>query len=277
MSIMKNKIKILVVQNNAVLQDRTANFKKVQKLLEQYKGKEVDLIVLPEVWAVGWLCSTFPQMAESPENSETIDFLQRVARQFNANVVGGSYIKKVSWNELRNCCPVINREGKLIAQYEKMHLFSHCGANEGTYITKGDMPVLANTDIGKLGVTICYDIRFPEIFRAYTFAGANILINLAAWPKTRKNHWISLQKARAIENQSFMISVSQTGKITDDEYNLGNSMIISPYGDVISELAEEEGTLYTEIDLSEMSKLRNNIRTLNDRRNLDDYRILEIL
>ncbi len=271
---MERIIKVLIVQNNAILRDRAANYEKVIQMLKPYADKEYDLIVLPEVWAVGWLCPTFPEMAENFENNETLCFLSNMARLHNANVVGGSYIKKTADGKLYNCCPVFNREGNLITQYDKMHLFANYSNDEDKYITRGAKPVIAHTDIGKLGLTICYDIRFPELFRAYTFAGADILINVAAWPKTRPHHWINLQKARAIENQSFVIAVSQAGLIENDVYNFGHSMVISPFGDIIAELGEEEGILTAEINLAEMSELRKTVPTLKDRR-IDDYKILE--
>lgn len=270
---MDKKIKILVVQNCSVIRDKEANFKKVEALLKPFENSNIDLIVLPEVWAVGWYCKAFTDAAEEENNSITLNFLSNLAKKFNSNVVGGSYIKKYQDAKLTNNCPVFDREGNLIAQYEKMHLFSHFGADEGQYATKGSKQVIAKTDVAKLGLSICYDIRFPELFRVYAYNGVDILINVAAWPKTRKNHWVTLQKARAIENQAFVIAASQTGLIKGDEYNLGHSMVISPYGEVIAELNEEEAVLEAEIDLSEMKTLREKFPILADR--ADNYSILE--
>lgn len=270
---MENKIKVLLVQNSAVIGDKEANFNKVKTLLKSYENSNVDLIVLPELWAVGWYCKCFPESAEEENDSKTLEFLSALAKKFNSNVVGGSYVKKHPDGKLTNTCPVFDRGGNLITQYEKMHLFSHFGADEGKYATKGSKQVIAKTDVAKLGLSICYDIRFPELFRVYTYNGADILINMAAWPKTRKNHWITLQKARAIENQSFVIAVSQTGLINNDEFNLGYSMVISPYGDIIAELGEEEAVLPVEIDLNDMKELRARFPILADRAN--NYSILE--
>lgn len=260
---MKNRIKILIVQNEAVVANREENFKKVSELLKPYENSKPDLIVLPELWTVGWHCREYPKMAESDTDSETLSYLSRLAKKFNSNVVGGSYVRKHSESELRNTCPVFDRKGNLIAQYDKMHLYSYLGADEEKYATAGLNPVIASTDIGRLGLTICYDIRFPEIFRKYALGGADILLNLAVWAKSKKNHWITLQKARAIENQTFMIAVSQTGKTGEDD-NIGNSMVIGPYGDIIASLGEEEAVLECEINLEEMKSLREKISTLQD-------------
>lgn len=270
---MENKINVLIVQNCAVICDKEANFKKIEEFLKPYENSNADLIILPELWAVGWYCKCFPESSEEENNSPTLNFLSNIAKKFNSNVVGGSYVKKYPDGKLTNSCPVFDREGKLISQYEKMHLFSHFGADEGIYATKGSKQVIAKTDVAKLGLSICYDIRFPELFRVYAYNGTDILINMAAWPKTRKNHWITLQKARAIENQSFVVAVSQTGLIKDDEYNLGHSMVVSPYGDVLAELGEEEAVLEFSIDLNEMKALREKFPILADR--ADNYSIME--
>ncbi len=261
---MKSDLKILIVQNNAVIADRKANFEKVSALLKPYENLSPDLIVLPELWASGWHCPAYPQVAEEDKNSEILNFLKNIAVTFKSNVIGGSYVRKLDDGQLRNTCPVFDRNGKLVAQYDKMHLYTHLGADEGKYASEGQNPVIVQTDIGRIGLSICYDIRFPELFRKYSLNGADILVNVAAWPKSRKNHWVTLQKARAIENQSFMIAVSQTGIIKDNEYNLGNSMVITPYGDIIGSLNEEETVLECEINLEEMLSLRIKIPTLLD-------------
>ena len=270
---MNSTIKILIVQNNAAIADRKANFAKVTQLLAPYENNQPDLIVLPELWSSGWLCSSYPEVAEAEENSETLKFLSNLAKKFSSNVIGGSFVRKLSDGTLKNTCPVFDREGNLIAKYDKMHLYSYLGADEGKYASVGDSPVIAKTDVAKIGLTICYDIRFPELFRKYSLNDADILINVAAWPKTRKNHWITLQKARAIENQTFMIAVSQTGKIKDDEYNLGYSMVVNPYGDIVASVEEQESVLECEINLDEMKELRKKIPTLKDIRS--NYEIME--
>lgn len=267
-------MKVLVVQNNAVIADKKASFDKVLKLIEPFSDKKPDLIVLPEVFAVGWLCNVFPREAEEETNSLTLKFLSSLAKNMNANVVGGSYIRKTSDGKLKNTCPVFDRAGNLIAQYNKMHLFSHYEALENKFVTSGKTGVLVNTDVGKIGLSICYDIRFPELYRAYANAGADILVNVAAWPKLRPHHWEVLTKARAVENQIFMIACSQTGKIAGDEYNLGHSAIISSFGDVISSVSEEECAFLSEIDLESMQTLRKNVPTLFDKHS--EYRVLEV-
>ncbi len=146
-----------------------------------------------------------------------------------------------------------------------MHLYSYLGDTENLNSVRGETPVIANTDIGKIGLTVCYEIRFPEIYRCYAYGGADILVNVAAWPKSRKLHWETLTRARAIENQSFMIAVSQTGEIQNGVYNLGHSAVLSPLGETIASLNDEEAVFTAEFDLYEMKNLRENVKTLSDK------------
>lgn len=260
-----DKLNILVIQNNAIISDKKANFDKIEELIAPYKKETVDIIVLPEVWSEGWLCSNFPKLAEEETNSKTLNFLSNIAKSFKAYVFGGSFIRKTEKGTLKNTCPVFNRNGEMIAKYDKMHLFTHLGANEGKYVEIGKKPLLVEIEGIKIGLSICYDIRFCELFRAYSNNGAKIFINMAAWPFSRPHHWKHLQTARAIENQSFMIAVSQCGEIINNEYNLGHSMIISPFGDIIEELDEKEGVIFKSIDLKEVEELRKKVPTLEDK------------
>ena len=260
-------MKVLVVQNNAVLNNKSANFDRVEKLLEPYLNVETDLIVLPEVWAGGWDCSTFKDAAEPPGDCPTIEFLKYLAYHHEALVVGGSYIRKTKDGEYKNTCPVISGSGQVVALYDKMHLFSHKGSQEHKYVSHGDSLLMLNTGETRIGLTVCYDIRFPEIFRQYSLNGAEILINTAAWGRNKLLHWEIMQNARAIETQCYMLAADQTGLIIDDEYNLGHSMVISPWGDVIGSLGEEEGCILADLDLEKLRELRRNFPLLSDRRN----------
>ena len=167
----------------------------------------------------------------------------------------------------------IDRSGKMITKYDKMHLYSYLGDTENLNSTRGTKPVIAQTDVAKIGLTICYDIRFPEIYRSYAYGGADILVNVAAWPLSRKTHWETLSRARAIENQSYMIAVSKTGEIQNGIYNLGHSVVLSPLGETIAALDYEEAVLKAEIDLEKMTQLRQNVKTLSDKHEKYDLEV----
>lgn len=259
----EQKLKILGIQMSSCIGDKWGNFLKIAELIDKNIKKGTDIVVLPEVWTVGWKPSIFKDYAETIENSETIEFLSEIAQKYKVNVIGGSFIAKKD-GKYYNCCPVINRNGELIATYNKMHLFSYYGCDEGKYIDSGINPVLIDIDGVKIGLTICYDIRFPEIYRAYRKAGADLLVNMAAWPKSRAIHWDVLSKARAIENQCFMVALTQSGHIENREYNLGHSRIINYNGEIISEFNDNEGAMFAELKFNEMYKFREKCSVLLD-------------
>lgn len=258
-------VKILIVQMQSVLGDKEANFDKVNKLLSGNESYCPDLVILPELFATGWFCDIYSQVAENIENSKILNFLKDIARKFHSNVIGGSFARFDEDGQVKNTCPVLDRNGNLIAKYDKMHLYSYLGDTENANSVRGKTPVIAKTDIGKIGLTICYDIRFPEIYRCYAYGGADILVNVAAWPLSRKLHWETLSKARAIENQSYMIAVSQTGEIQNGIYNLGHSAVLSPLGETIAALDYQEAVLRAEFDLDTMKQLRESVKTLSDK------------
>src|SRR5574344_529305 len=198
------KLKILAVQISSVIADKHANFDKVQRLVADNIESDTDIVVLPEVWTCGWACDKFRETAENLENGETVKFLANIAKKYNCYVAGGSFITKKGEN-FYNTMPFLDRKGKIVASYDKMHLFSYYGCDEGKFVSCGENPVIVTIDKNvKIGLSICYDIRFPEIYRAYRKAGVDLFINSAAWSVTKPIPWEVLTKARAVENQTFM-------------------------------------------------------------------------
>lgn len=271
----EKKLKILAIQMSSVIGDKDANFSKVEVLIDQNFKEGTDIIVLPEVWTVGWKPSEFRNSAEDTHDSATIEFLSKLAKKYNTNIIGGSFITKVKSKEPKakgaqepfdyyNTCPVINRQGELVATYNKMHLFSYYGCMEGSFVQNGKSPVLVEIEGVKIGLSICYDIRFPEIYRAYARAGADLLINMAAWPKTREIHWEALTKARAIENQCFVVALTQSGLIENDEWNLGHSRVIDYKGEIISEITKGEGAMSAELKFDDIYDFRKKCTILKD-------------
>lgn len=266
------KIKISALQMCSKIADRKANYEKVQQILEKDLEPGTDYLVLPEVWTCGWSCEDFSKCAENLDTSETIDFLSGIAKKYDVNIFGGSFIQKMPEGKAFNTCPVFNRQGKLLALYSKNHLYSYCGCLEGDYIKVGDSPVMVEIEGVKTGLTICYDIRFPEIFRAYRKAGADLLVNMAAWGSKKPIPWECLTRARAVENQCYMVAVTQSGIIKGDEWNLGHSRIFDYVGETIAEIKDQkEGLMSCEIDFNNMYDYRNSCTILKDVR--ENYRV----
>ncbi len=260
-----NIIKLLLIQNEAIIADKFKNFENIDRLIDNINDKNIDIIILPELFSIGWACDKFNNLYELEDNSVSLDYLGRLAKKFKANVIGGSIIiKNKNSDTLKNTQYILNRHGDIITKYEKMHLYSYLGDSEGTYIQRGTNPVIATLDVCKVGLSICYDLRFPEIYRTYALNGADLLINTAAWPLSRENHWNSLAKARAIENQSFFVALSQTGTLENGKLNIGQSLVLDPLGDEITKLNRDQQAIITEIDLSQMFRLRDEVKTLKD-------------
>lgn len=267
------KIKLLVVQLEAVAGDIDKNISKIKSLFEKSEYSSADLIVLPELWTIGWDSPNFNKSSEPIFESRAYNFLKEIAIKYNSNVIGGSAVLRKEGEKDRNTCLIFNRQGELISSYDKFHLFSHRGQSEGSFLEEGETPVIVKTDIGKIGISICYDIRFPELFRLYAFNEADIMVNMAAWPKAFTEDYVTLAKARAIENQTSFVSSCLTGKINESFDFSGQSMVIDYKGKVINKLDEEEAVLYAELDLEEMHQYRKQMPILKDTKR--SYQILE--
>jgi len=268
---MARKVRILGIQINSVSGDREANFDKVSKYIEENSFFKPDLVILPEVFNTGLNYELFNELAEII-SGKTTEFLSRLAKKYSTNIVGGSFIEKCDDGKLRNTSVVFDRTGKIIDKYRKIHMFSYYGSNESKYISSGDRAVAVETDFGKIGLSVCYDLRFPELYRTLSYAGAEIIVCPAAWPYPRLDHWVTLCKARAVENLCYFVSVNQTGKVTLSRTNLGQSMIINPWGEVLACAGSDEGAVMAEIDLDRIKQIREEFPVLNDR-NIDAYKL----
>ena len=262
-SVTTKNIKISAIQMNAKIGDKKANFDKVSALIKR-DIDTTDVIILPEVWTCGWSPRVFQDSAEDLNDSDTIKFLSRIAKEHNCWIIGGSFITKRN-NHFYNTCPVINRDGKVVTTYSKNHLFSYYGCEEGKFVDTGKSPVMVNIDGIKVGLTICYDIRFPEIYRAYRKAGADLFVNCAAWGLSKPIPWECMTRSRAVEEQTYMVALTQSGFIENDEWNIGHSRIIDYKGETISEITnQKEGAMEAILDFDSMYKFRDKCTCLND-------------
>ena len=163
---------------------------------------------------------------------------------------------------------LVGPNGKVVARYDKIHMFDislndKISFEESKHFKPGNQAILVQTNFAPLGMTICYDLRFPELFRKGIQMGANLFVVIACWPKIRIHHWKILLQARAIENQSYVFGVNRTGEEPNNKYS-GNSLIIGPKGEIISEMKEEEGIMDAKLQFSEISKWRNEFPVLRN-------------
>lgn len=267
------KKNILAIQMSSKIGDYPANQHKLEIFFDRAfsKYKDIDIVFLPEVWTLGWFPECFQENAN--KNAAAADFLSTLAKRYNVNIIGGSYIrciKNENNTEYRNTCPVINRNGEIVANYDKIHLYSPDG--EAKAVKCGDLPLIVDIEGLRMGLSICYDIRFPELFRSYIShnMAPHMLVNMSAWPKTRRAQYEAMAKSRAVENQCYFLALSQTGLIKDDVYNSGYSMLIEPLGDTQCSLNEDEGFIFEKIDTDVVDKVRETYPNIKNRK-INDF------
>ncbi|MES0371572.1 MAG: carbon-nitrogen hydrolase family protein [Mariprofundaceae bacterium] len=268
----QKSIRVASVQLNSG-SDQISNLERTSALLEGCAEQNFDMVLLPENFSfMGGSDIEKLAIAEKQSSSSVLAYLSNLARKYETVIVGGTIpLKGSSSKKIRNSCPVLSPAGEIIACYDKMHLFdvtiSDEEYRESNTAEAGMKPETASFDGWKIGLSICYDLRFPELYRHYSAVGCNILTVPAAFtPPTGKAHWQTLLRARAIENQSYVLAAAQCGTHPDGRQTWGHSMIISPWGEVLNELDEDEGIITAEISLNNLNEIRQAMPVLNHRR-----------
>ncbi len=246
------------IQFNVKQGDVDANLAYVREALSRAAGQGANLVVLPEMWSSGFSYRDLNQLALRTEGIAA-ELLELSAR--HKLVIVGS-MPEPNGDKVFNTIHVADN-GILAGLYRKIHLFSLLG--EDRAFSGGNSWLLANTTLGKVGVIICYDLRFPELSRRLAVEGAQVICVPAQWPKPRQEHWRTLLRARAIENQLFVISCNACGIIGKLDF-FGMSMIIDPKGELLGEAGESEGEVFASLDLQAMDDWRRQIPCFNDRR-----------
>lgn len=241
-------------------ESKEEKIRRVETILQNLK--DVDLVLLPELWNVGFF--SFQEYREQAEtlSGKTLTRLSIMAKKIHAYIFTGSFVEKRDGNYY-NTCALIDRQGKVIGNYSKMHLFGY-GSAEREILSPGKNITVVDTEFGKIGLSICYDIRFPELYRKMVDKGAELIINCAAWPYPRVENWTTLNIARAIENQSYFLSCVCAGTSQGKDF-IGRSMVIDPWGTVVSSAGERETVMITEIHPEQIAKIRNDFTPLKDR------------
>ncbi len=230
----------------------------VERVVTLVDGLDADLIVLPELFAQ---CRDFTKAEPIP--GPTTDVFTRVAHEKSAYLVMGSMLESDSDGHIYNTSLLIDPRGEIIARYRKIHLFSY-RSKERRSLTPGTDVVVADTPLGTIGMSICYDLRFPELYRALVKKGAEIIVCPAAWPYPRLEHWITLNRARAIEEQCYLISCNQTGTPVPQFTFFGRSMVTDPWGDIIVTASDGEAVIRAPIDANVARAIRTEYRFLDD-------------
>lgn len=240
------------------------NFSRVKARLEKLR-RPLDLLLLPEMWPSGFRLVEGRKLLQQTKGA--LEQMAAYAREMGCYVIG-SHLTSAP-RGFYNTASILDPRGREIARYHKAHLFALGG--EAKKFKPGASDCVANTRLGKIGLAICYDIRFPEFIRKEVLAGAELLAIPSAWPLERIEHYRTLLKARAIENQCFILSANKVGKNAEGVRYGGHSVAIGPWGEVLGELGTRPGLLELEIQLQKVEELRKKFPVLKARRE-DLYR-----
>lgn len=251
-----------MVQMDLVWAHPEENLARAETMVQEAASAGCRVVVLPELWSTA-LCGESMLHLARRYSAIVRDTMCSWAKQYNLLIIGGSIGSLESKDLVTNTCYVIDRSGTVIGQYNKVHLFPLM--NEHRYLTPGSSVESVCTDVGVMGIMICYDIRFPEMARMLALQGAGMLVVPANFPDPRLDVWQTLLRARAIENQVFVIATNRTGSDPDHTY-FGHSMVIDPQGVILIEGNRTESLLLADIDLDYVGKARSAVPAFSNRR-----------
>jgi predicted amidohydrolase len=251
---------IAAIQLDSVWEDPRANFARAERLLAATPPAEGTLIVLPEMFSTGFSLDLSKTLGSAAR--ETEGFLRALAMRHRSAVIGG-VISPGADGRGRNESVAFAADGTLLARYVKQRPFS--GAGESEVHEAGTAAVLFRLGEFTVAPLICYDLRFPELFREAARRGADLFVEIAAWPVKRIAHWLTLLKARAIENMAFVVGVNRTGREPRYEY-CGRSVVVDPHGEIIADAGTAETILTASVEHREVAAWRAEFPALRDAR-----------
>jgi predicted amidohydrolase len=224
---------------------------------------QADIAVLPELWISGAFDLPLAREVAAPLDFPVLERIRAMAKAADTWVHAGSYAERLPDGRTFNTAVLIGPDGEIVATYRKRHLFGFA-TGERTLITAGDALIVAETPLGHTGIATCYDLRFPEMFRDLVEAGAETFLVASGWPTPRIGHWDVLTRARAIEDQAWMVACNGVGSHADITLG-GHSIVIDPQGNVIAEAGDEETVLFADVEPGRAREWREAFPVLDDR------------
>ncbi|MGE5371428.1 MAG: carbon-nitrogen hydrolase family protein [Solirubrobacterales bacterium] len=264
-----------------VVNDKKANLQTAVALVRRAAEKGARLAVLPEMFNCPYASEQFPEYAEPLETGPTVSFLSALAKSTSIYLAGGSIPERDAEGHIYNTATFFAPDGRLIARHRKMHLFDvdipgGITFRESETLTAGSQVTTAQTDFGTIGLAICYDLRFPELARLMVLNGASLLIYPGAFNTTTgPKHWHLLLRARAVDNQAFVLAASPAFHEAGGYPAYGHSLVVDPWGAIIAEAENSETLLMADLDLDLIDQARAQIPVLQHRRT-DCYLLKEI-
>ena len=253
-------MRVYCCQLDTAWENPSANHARVRALLDAALPEPESLVVLPEMFATGFSMNVAKIAAD--DSAQTMQFLSTTARDLCICLIGGLVIRAADGRGL-NQAVAFDPSGREIARYSKLHPFTFAG--ESAHYAPGEAIVTFNLNPFTVAPFICYDLRFPEAFRSAVRRGADLFPIIANWPAARESHWVALLRARAIENQAYVVGVNRSGKDPTNSYS-GRSLIIDPRGDVLAEAGSGETVLHADLDWENLRAYRASFPVLRDAR-----------
>ena len=267
---MPDRIRVACVQLTSRA-DKAANLERTERLVARAAATGADLVVLPEKWNAIGDAAVLHAAAEPLEGGESVEAMSSWARTHGITLVGGSITeRREGRDKLSNTSLVFDPEGELAAVYRKIHLFDvDVGGHryrESDAEEPGDEPVVARLEDWPIGLSVCYDLRFPELYRILALEGAELVTVPAHFTLyTGKDHWHVLLRARAIENQLFVAAAAQVGETIPGKPSYGRSLVADPWGTVLAQAPDEETVIFAELDRERLREIRRNLPSLANR------------
>jgi predicted amidohydrolase len=267
---MPDRIRVACVQLTSRA-DKAANIERTERLVARAAATGADLVVLPEKWNAIGDVAVLHAAAEPLEGGESVEAMSSWARTHGITLVGGSITeRREGRDKLSNTSLVFDPEGALAAVYRKIHLFDvDVGGHryrESDAEEPGDEPVVARLEDWPIGLSVCYDLRFPELYRILALEGAELVTVPAHFTLyTGKDHWHVLLRARAIENQLFVAAAAQVGETIPGKPSYGRSLVADPWGTVLAQAPDEETVIFAELDRERLREIRRNLPSLANR------------
>lgn len=274
------KIKIVAIQMSTVA-DKMENVRTVKAYLEKIKDENPDFVILPEMFCCPYQTENFPIYAEK-EGGPVWQQLSGYAKQYGIYLIGGSMPEKDAEGNVYNTSYIFDREGKQIGKHRKVHLFDIDVKGGQTFkesdtLTAGDSDTVFDTEFGKIGVMLCFDIRFPELSRMMVNDGAKVIFVPAAFNMTTgPAHWELSFRTRALDNQIYMVGCAPARDVSAGYISWGHSIVTDPWGRVIDMLDEKKGILLAELDMDYEEQVREELPLLKSRRK-DIYQLAKNL
>jgi omega-amidase len=250
---------VAAVQMNLAWENRPENYRRARAWAERAVSKGAQLVVLPEMFATGF--SMNPTVTAEPADGPTPTFLDTLARELGVAVIGG-YVQEVSGGRGANVARAVDRDGALLAEYRKTHLVGILGETEVHEAGAG--PEVFQVAGAPLSAFVCYDLRFPELFRLVADS-VSAMVVIASWPASRQAHWDALLVARAIENQCFVVGVNRVGEGGGLDFT-GGTVVVDPLGRILEHGGDQEGLVAAAIDPDQVAAVRREFPFLADRR-----------